>query len=160
METLKEMDARRNTMERYEAELRKLRPHAWTTATGSGSRTSEWRTLGSSRRQLRAWATSGCTSKWRTSGNRRLGHNDFGQQQPPSHAAYLWPTTPAAMCGRRLRTAVPRADYDGSRCTSKRQISGRHDVPQRFGQPYSQRKQAAGFEQQPTAATGLGDGFG
>jgi hypothetical protein len=159
VETLKEMDARRNTMERYEAELRKLRPLC---LDDYGQRLPHERVayFRKKRWQLRAWATSGCTSKWRTSGNRRLGHNDFGQQQPPSHAAYLWPTTPAAMCGRRLRTAVPRADYDGSRCTSKRQISGRHDVPQRFGQPYSQRKQAAGFEQQPTAATGLGDGFG
>ncbi len=82
-------------MERYEAELRKLRPLP---DDSYGQRLPHERVAYFRRKrwQLRAWATSGCTSKWRTSGNRRLGHNDFGR--PPSHAAYLWPTTPAAMC--------------------------------------------------------------
>ena len=59
-------------MEWYEAELRKLEDRMCLATSGSGCRTSEWRTLGSSRWQLRAWTTtSGCTSKRQVSGRLR-----------------------------------------------------------------------------------------
>ena len=130
-------------MERYEAELRKLRPLCLDDRQRlPHERVAYFR---KKRWQLRAWATSGCTSKWRTSGNRRLGHNDFG---PPSHAAYLWPTTSRQLCagdgfglqyhGQTTTAAAARArgrfradmtcrNASGSRIrsVSKRQVSSK-----------------------------------
>ena len=121
-------------MERYEAELRKLRPPCMDDSYGQ--RLPHERVTYFRQQPLAATCIGDFGLHEQVA---YLGQPLAGPQRLRAAAAAKSCGVPLAdyasyVHGRRLRTAVPRADYDDSRCTSKRQVSGGHDVPQRFGQ--------------------------